>query len=50
MLQQRLNGLAMCCIEKDILENIDFDVVLRPCLAQLQLLILPDSTSDSPVK
>ena len=23
MLQDRLNGLAMCCIEKDILDNVD---------------------------
>ena len=29
MLQDRLNGLAMCCIEKDILENIDLDIVLN---------------------
>ena len=29
MLQDRLNGLAMCCIEKDILDNIDLEVVLN---------------------
>ena len=29
MLQDRLNGLAMCCIEKDVLDNIDFDIVLH---------------------
>ena len=29
MLQDRLNGLAMCCIEKDILDNIDLDIVLN---------------------
>ena len=29
MLQERLNGLAMCCIEKDILDNIDLDIVLN---------------------
>ena len=29
MLQQRLNGLAMCSIEKDILDNIDLDIVLN---------------------
>uniref|UniRef100_A0A8I6XJ57 HAT C-terminal dimerisation domain-containing protein n=1 Tax=Hordeum vulgare subsp. vulgare TaxID=112509 RepID=A0A8I6XJ57_HORVV len=28
MLQDRLNGLAMCCIEKDILENVDLDCAL----------------------
>uniref|UniRef100_A0A8R7UKV9 HAT C-terminal dimerisation domain-containing protein n=1 Tax=Triticum urartu TaxID=4572 RepID=A0A8R7UKV9_TRIUA len=29
MLQDRLNGLAMCSIEKDILDNIDFDIVIN---------------------
>jgi hypothetical protein len=29
MLQDRLNGLAMCNIEKDILRNIDLDNVLN---------------------
>src|SRR6266498_5030356 len=29
MLQDRLNGLAICCIEKDILDNIDLDIVLN---------------------
>ena len=29
MLQERLNGLAMCCIEREVLENIDLDVVLN---------------------
>jgi hypothetical protein len=29
MLQDRLNGLAMCNIEKDILRNIDIDNVLN---------------------
>ena len=29
MLQDRLNGLVMCCIEKDILDNIDLDIVLN---------------------
>ena len=29
MLQDRLNGLAMCSIEKDILKNIDLDNVLN---------------------
>jgi hypothetical protein len=28
MLQDRLNGLATCCIEKDILDNINLDSVL----------------------
>ncbi|XP_071683722.1 uncharacterized protein [Lolium perenne] len=28
MLQDILNGLATCCIEKDILDNIDLDIVL----------------------
>ncbi|VAH70302.1 unnamed protein product [Triticum turgidum subsp. durum] len=28
MLQDRLNGLAMCCIEKDILDSIDLDCAL----------------------
>ena len=29
MLQKRLNGLAMCSIEKDILDNIDLDTILN---------------------
>jgi len=29
MLQDRLNGLAMCCIGKDVLDNIDLDIVLN---------------------
>ena len=29
MLQDRLNGLAMCCIKKDVLDNIDLDIVLN---------------------
>ena len=29
MLQDRLNSLATCCIEKDILENIDLEIVLN---------------------
>ncbi|KAJ1278504.1 hypothetical protein BS78_04G084500 [Paspalum vaginatum] len=29
MLQERLNGLAMCCIEKDVLDNIDLDIILN---------------------
>jgi hypothetical protein len=29
MLQERLNGLAMCSIEKDILDKIDLDTVLE---------------------
>jgi hypothetical protein len=29
MLQERLNGLAMCSIEKDILDIIDLDSVLE---------------------
>jgi hypothetical protein len=29
MLQDRLNGLAMCNIEKDILDTIDLDIVLE---------------------
>jgi len=28
MLQERLNGLAMCSIEKDILDTIDLESVL----------------------
>ena len=28
MLQERLNGLAMCSIEKDILDNIDLDMIV----------------------
>ena len=28
MLQDRLNGLATCCIEKDILDSINVDSVL----------------------
>jgi hypothetical protein len=29
MLQDRLNGLNTCCIEKDILDKIDLDIVLN---------------------
>ena len=29
MLQERLNGLDMCIIEKDILDNIDLDTILN---------------------
>ena len=29
MLQERLNGLAMCSIEKDVLDNINLDTVLE---------------------
>jgi hypothetical protein len=29
MLQERLNDLAMCSIEKDILDIIDLDIVLE---------------------
>ena len=29
MLQDRLNGLATCCIEKDMLDNIDLDIMLN---------------------
>jgi hypothetical protein len=29
MSQERLNGLAMCCIEKDILDSINLDTVLN---------------------
>ena len=29
MLQGRLNGLSMCGIEKDILDNIDLDTILN---------------------
>jgi len=29
MSQERLNGLAMCCIEKDVLDNVDLDIVLN---------------------
>ncbi|KAJ1268186.1 hypothetical protein BS78_07G117900 [Paspalum vaginatum] len=29
MLQERLYGLAMCCIEKDVLDNIDLDIILN---------------------
>jgi hypothetical protein len=29
MLQERLNGLAMCSIEKDILDTIDLDSILE---------------------
>ena len=29
MLQERLNSLAMCSIEKDILDKIDLDIVLE---------------------
>ena len=34
MLQERLNGLAMCCIEREVLENIDLDVVLNDIASQ----------------
>ena len=29
MLQDRLNGLATCCIEKDMLDSIDLDIILN---------------------
>ncbi|KAK3164048.1 hypothetical protein QOZ80_1AG0011900 [Eleusine coracana subsp. coracana] len=29
MLQERLNGLAMCSIEKDILDNINLDNIIN---------------------
>ena len=29
MLQERLNGLAMCSIEKDILDNLDLDTIIN---------------------
>ena len=29
MLQERLNGLAICSIEKDILDKIDLDIVIE---------------------
>ncbi|XP_062182263.1 uncharacterized protein LOC133886585 [Phragmites australis] len=29
MSQERLNGLAMCCIEKNVLDSIDLDIVLN---------------------
>jgi hypothetical protein len=29
MLQERLNGLAMCCIEKNVLDNIDLDTIIN---------------------
>jgi hypothetical protein len=29
MLQDRLNGLATCCIEKEILDKVDLDIVLN---------------------
>jgi len=29
MLQERLNGLAMCSIEQDILDDINLDTVLE---------------------
>ncbi|KAJ1271086.1 hypothetical protein BS78_06G102300 [Paspalum vaginatum] len=29
MLQERLNCLAMCCIEKDVLDNIDLNTILN---------------------
>ena len=29
MSQERLNGLAICCIEKDVLDNIDLDTVIN---------------------
>jgi len=34
MLQERMNGLAMCCIEREVLENIDLDVVLNDFASQ----------------
>ena len=34
MLQERLNGLAMCSIEKDILDKIDLDIVIEDFLHQ----------------
>jgi hypothetical protein len=29
MLQDRLNGLATCCIEKEISDKVDLDIVLN---------------------
>jgi hypothetical protein len=29
MLQDRLNGFATCCIEKDILESIDLETIVN---------------------
>lgn len=29
MSQERLNGLAICCIEKDVLDNIDLDTIIN---------------------
>ena len=29
MLQDRLNALAMCCIEKDILDKVDLDILIN---------------------
>ncbi|VAI83222.1 unnamed protein product [Triticum turgidum subsp. durum] len=29
MSQERLNGLAICCIEKDVLDNIDLDTAVN---------------------
>lgn len=29
MSQERLNGLAICCVEKDVLDNIDLDTVIN---------------------
>uniref|UniRef100_A0A8I7BCB0 HAT C-terminal dimerisation domain-containing protein n=1 Tax=Hordeum vulgare subsp. vulgare TaxID=112509 RepID=A0A8I7BCB0_HORVV len=29
MSQDRLNGLAMCCIEKDVLDKIDLDTLIN---------------------
>jgi hypothetical protein len=29
MLQERLNGFAMCSIEKDILDKIDLDTIFK---------------------
>ena len=29
MLQERLNDLAMCSIEKDILDNLDLDTIIN---------------------
>ena len=34
MLQERLNDLAMCCIEREVPENIDLDVVLNDFASQ----------------
>lgn len=29
MSQERLNGLSICCIDKDVLENIDLDTIIN---------------------